>query len=243
MKYLRGFQFLPVVVALFLVPTLKAESEQASASTAKSSEPAAAESKPPLPSDIYTDSYARLPLPKREEMDEAGKKVYDRFVSPQIKSLAGLQGPYGIWLHNPKLADLAQPLNYYLRYDTPLGGRLTELAILVTARELNNQFEWTSHEPNALKLGLEPNIIDVVRNRKSTSGLPEKEALIITIGRELFTKRKLAPQLFAQALKVFGETDLVNLTALMGDYASIATVIDAFDIQLKPDQKPLLPIK
>jgi hypothetical protein len=54
-------------------------------------------------------------------MDAEGQRVYDRFVGPDVKSLAGLQGPYGIWLHNPKLAALAQPLNAYLRYDTPLG--------------------------------------------------------------------------------------------------------------------------
>ncbi len=196
----------------------------------------------PLPADVDPQSLARLSLVKREEMSEEGKKVYDLFVSPQVRSLAGLQGPYGIWLHSPKLAERAQPLNYYLRYETSLGRRLTELAILVTARELDNQFEWTAHEPAALKEGLEPAIIDVVRRRKGTDKLAEKEALIITVGRELFRKHTVSPPTFARALKVFGKEELVNLVALFGDYASISYTINAFDIQLHPDQKPLLPL-
>jgi 4-carboxymuconolactone decarboxylase len=170
------------------------------------------------------------------------QQIYDRFVGPEVKSLAGLQGPYGIWLHNPKLAGLAQPLNAYLRYDTPLGPRLTELGILVAARELDNQFLWTSHEPNAIKEGLAPAIIEVVRGRKATTGLPEREEVIITLGRELYAHRKPSPALFAHARQVLGDVDLVNLVALFGDYAAMVMVADTFDIQLRPGQTPLLPI-
>lgn len=196
-----------------------------------------------LPPDVYPDSRARLPLPKREQMDAEGQQIYDRFVGPEVKSLAGLQGPYGVWLHNPKLAALAQPLNAYLRYDTPLGPRLTELGILVAARELNNQFLWTSHEPNAIKEGLDPATIEVVRGRKATTGLPDREAVIITLGRELYAHRKPSAALFAHARGVLGDVDLVNLVALFGDYAAMVMVSDAFDIQLRPGQTPLLPLR
>ena len=213
------------------------------AQQARSPRPAVPQAPAGLPADVYPDSRARLPLPKRDQMDAEGQRVYDRFVGPDVKSLAGLQGPYGIWLHNPKLAALAQPLNAYLRYDTPLGPRLTELAILVAARELNNQFVWTSHEPNALKEGLDRAVIDAVRDRKAVTGLPDKEALIITLGRTLYAHRKPDAQLFARARRVFGDVDLVNLVALFGDYAAIVMVSDAFDLQLRSDQTPLLPIK
>ena len=196
-----------------------------------------------LPADIYPDALARLPLVKREEMDELGKKMYDRLVSGQARSLVGLQGPYGIWLHSPQLAERVEPLVYYLRYETELGRRLTELAILVSARELDSQFEGTAHEPAALKEGLEPAIIDLVRHRKSAAGLGEKEALIITFGRELFQKRKVSSATFARARKVFGDRGVVELAALMGEYSSVSALINAFDIQLNPDQKPLLPMQ
>jgi 4-carboxymuconolactone decarboxylase len=119
---------------------------------------------------------------------------------------------------------------------------LTELGILVAARELDSQFEWSAHEPVALKEGLEPAIIDVVRFRKSAQGLGEKEALIINLGRELFRKHKVSRATFAHAQKVFGDRGVVDLAALMGDYTSINMLINTFDIQLQPDQKPLLPM-
>ncbi len=198
---------------------------------------------PALPSDIDPKSRARLPLVNRDQLDDLGKKMYDLIVSPQARTLAGLQGPYGIWLYSPRVAEHSQPLNYYLRYETHLGRRLTELAILVTARELDNQFEWTSHEPAAVKEGLEPQIIDVVRYGQGLGGLGDKEALVISFGRELFQKKKVSSQTFARARKLFGDQGVVDLAALMGDYASVSALIDAFDIQLRADQKPLLPMQ
>src|SRR5438128_5049248 len=129
-----------------------------------------------LPPDVYPDSLSRLPLLGRDELDEDGKRYYDAVTGPQSRTLVGLQGPSGIWLHSPKLALHLRGANQYLRYETTLGRRLTELAILVTARELDHQFEWTAHEPVALREGLEPEIIEVVRHRKSVVELETKEA-------------------------------------------------------------------
>lgn len=195
-----------------------------------------------LPADVYPDSLNRLPLVKREDLDEQARRIYDSYANPQGRSLAGLQGPGGIALHSPRLAQLSQPLNEYLRYGTGLPRHLTELAILVTAREMDSQFEWTAHEPAALKDGLEQHIIDVVKYRRDLSGLGEKESLIISYGRELLGKRKVSSQTFAHAVEVFGRQALVSLTALMGSYVSTSFMLRAFDVQLQPHQKPLLPI-
>jgi 4-carboxymuconolactone decarboxylase len=133
-------------------------------------------------------------------------------------------------------------VNQHLRYETALDRRLTELAILVTARELDHQFEWTAHEPAALREGLEPAIIDVVKYRKPVSGLGTREALIIRFGREVFGDRKVRSDTFAQAVEAFGREGVVNLAALMGEYAMTAVILDAVDQQLHPDQHPLLPL-
>ena len=195
-----------------------------------------------LPSDVHPESLSRLPLLKREEMDEKGKKFHDAVTGPHSRTLVGLQGPSGIWLHSPELGERVRAVNQYLRYETTLERRLTELAILVTARELDNQFEWTAHEPAALKDGLGPEIIEVVKHRRPVSGLGTKEALIVSFGRELFREQKVRSETFARALEVFGSRGVVNLAALMGNYAMTAVVLDMVDQQLHPDQKPLLPL-
>ena len=195
-----------------------------------------------LPEDIAPDSLSRLPLVKRDDMDEQGTRLYDALVSPQSRTLVGLRGPGGIWLHSPKLGALVRAVNQHLRHETALDRRLTELAILVTARELDHQFEWTAHEPAALREGLEPAIIDVVKYRKPVSGLGTRETLIIRFGREVFRDRKVRSDTFAQAVEAFGREGVVNLAALMGEYAKTAVILDAVDQQLHPDQHPLLPL-
>jgi 4-carboxymuconolactone decarboxylase len=195
----------------------------------------------PLPGDIHPESLSRLPLVDRAAMDEEGKTFYDAVTGPQSRTLVGLQGPSGIWLHSPELGARVREVNQYLRYATALDRRLTELAILVVARELDNQFEWTAHEPAALREGLDPEIVDVVKHRRLISGLPAKEALIVSFGRELFRERKVRSETFARALEVFGSRGIVNLAALMGNYAMTAVMLGAVDQQLRPDQQPLLP--
>ena len=111
---------------------------------------------PTLASDIDPISRCRLPLVQREDLDEAGQQVFDATAANQ-RSIARLRGPAGIRLHSPRSRELE-----YLRYETALGRRLTELAILVAAREMDQQFEWTLHGQEALKEGLEAQIIDLV---------------------------------------------------------------------------------
>jgi 4-carboxymuconolactone decarboxylase len=195
-----------------------------------------------LPPDVYPDSLSRLPLLGRDELDGDGKRYYDAVTGPQSRTLVGLQGPSGIWLHSPKLALHLRGANQYLRYETKLGRRLTELAILVTARELDHQFEWTAHEPVALREGLEPEIVDVVKYCRPISGLGDREAGIISLGRELLRDRKVRSETFARAVALFGRQGVLDLAALIGDYAMTAFILTTFDQQVHPDRQPLLPV-
>ena len=83
--------------------------------------------------------------------------------------------------------------------------------------------------------------IDVVKHRKSPAGLAESDAAIIALGREMFGAKKVSPATFARALKQFGAKSLVDIVALMGNYAGTAATLAAFDMRLNPGQAPLLP--
>jgi 4-carboxymuconolactone decarboxylase len=194
-----------------------------------------------LPPDIHPDSLARLPKVNRADLDAEGRRVYDHLVSPASRYRDGLWGPVGMWMHSPPMAEHMFAASTYLRYGTQFDQRTTELAILVTARELNAQFEWTSHEPSALRAGLEPAIVDIVKRRKSTGGLAANDAIVIEFGRELIGRHQLSSATFAKALAAFGRQGVTNLAALMAYYSFNKTIIDAFDVHLRADQKPLLP--
>src|SRR5437879_13438676 len=84
-----------------------------------------------LPQDIHPESRSRLPLPKREALDEQGKRVYDSVLDPKRPTLAGFQGPAGIWLHSPRVGEVCREMNRILRNEVPLAPRLRELAMLV----------------------------------------------------------------------------------------------------------------
>jgi len=199
----------------------------------------------PVPGGIHPESGNRLPLIQRESLDESGRALYDKTDADARsgRSLVGFQGPNGIGLYSPRVADSDQRKNDYLRFESRLGRRFYELAILVTARELDHQFEWTAHEPAALKAGVEPAIVDVVKYERPLAGLPPKDAAIVQLGRELVGRRSVESGTFAEALRLFGAQDLVDVVSVIGHYSAVAVLLNAFDQQLAPGQKPLLPAR
>jgi len=135
---------------------------------------------------------------RREELSGAAAQIYDSLADPKGGSIRGLRGPGGIHLHSPQLALHTRALNHYLRREADLSGRLRELAILTTARELDSQIEWTAHEPEALREGLSSEIVDVIRCRRDTARLDPADAIVIELGREIFANREVSSATFAR---------------------------------------------
>ena len=119
---------------------------------------------------------------------------------------------------------------------------IREVAILAVAREMDSQFEWAAHEPEALKENVPAEVIDVIKRRKSTQGLDETYAAIIELGRQMLRDHKVTPEAFARVKAALGPGKLVELVLLMGNYAATAMLLCAVDMQLPEGQKPLLPV-
>ena len=193
------------------------------------------------PSDIDPKSGMRLPIPARESLDDAGKQAYDRGTKPGA-TIAGLQGPAGIQLYSPKTAANVAALNRYLRFEAGFSGREREVAILITAREMDSQFEWVAHEDVALKEGTPQATIDAIKFRKPTTGLDETDALIIELGRQIWRDHKVKSETFAKLRKTFGDQKAIEIVMLMGNYAGTAALLSAVDMQLHKGKQPSLPI-
>jgi 4-carboxymuconolactone decarboxylase len=194
------------------------------------------------PPDIHPESGSRLPPVRREDLDEAGRAEYDRLADRSGgASLAGLRGPGGLNLHSPRAAAYLNGFSRYLRYESGMSARVRETAILVTARATDQQFEWAMHEPNALKDGVPPAVIDVIKYGAATAGLDETDAVIIELGRQVFGQHKVDAALFARARRLFGDRGVVELVMLMGNYSAVAALLTACDAQLPAGQAPLLP--
>jgi 4-carboxymuconolactone decarboxylase len=192
-----------------------------------------------LPDDILPDSLSRLPLVKREDLDENGQRVFDLISGPHRTTR--LSGPAALSLYSPRAAEPLELLNRWLRANGVLGPRLTELAILVAARELDQQYEWSGHEPAAVRAGVYPTVIDVIRFNKDYSGLDPRDAVIIRLGRQLFRQRRVDSDIFAKAVELFGRQGTLELAALMGDYAMVGIMLQAIDQHLPPERQSTLP--
>ena len=224
----------PSVAGALLAAALLLGASAASAQTPQAS------SKATWPADVDKQSGFRLPLPKREDLDDLGKQAYDRSTTPGA-SIAGLQGPGGIQLYSPGSAVHQSALNTYLRYKAGIPPRIRETAILVTAREFDSQFEWSAHEGEGLKEGVPQAVIDVIKNGKGLDGLDPKDAIVIEFGRQLWRNHKVTPATFAKAKEIFGPKQLVEIVLLMSNYAGTAALLSAFDMQLQEGKTPGLP--
>lgn len=193
-----------------------------------------------MPSDIDPQSGCRLPLRRREELDEIGQRAYDRANTPG-KTIVGLRGPAGLHLYSTRTVEAHTAINHYLRHDAGFDAKVREVAILTVAREMDSRFEWAAHEPEALKVGVAPNVVDVIKYRKSTIGLSEIDAAIIEFGRQALGKHKVDSAAFARLKPLFTPEQLVDLVLLMGNYAGTAVLLAAFDMQV-PEGRPLLPL-
>ncbi len=185
-----------------------------------------------LPDDVNPASRGRLPIVNRELLDDAGKATYDRYMAPDSTSLAGIQGPGGIRLH----AGVDKS-------PTRVDDKVSELVRLVIAREMDQKFEWTMHEPVALKAGLAPDIIDAIRDRKSLQGLPEMEASIIRMGREIFQEHRVSPETYSELTRHFGHRDLMEIVELMSGGMNSFILLYLYDVHLPFDRPSLLPVR
>jgi len=208
--------------------------------------PGAAPKAQVLPADIDAESGNRLPLPTREDMSDAEKKIFDEVMGRQQSGLSSREKERPqVRMHSPGLSKGLNEAHHYLKYESGLGDRLTTVAVLTTARELANQFEWTQWEEHARTPKdtryVEPQVIDAIKFCRPLTGLDAKDAAVIAFGRELFGARKVSPETFAKVLQLFGRRGTVDLEELMGLYAATAYELIAFDQQLHAGQKPLLP--
>jgi 4-carboxymuconolactone decarboxylase len=195
-----------------------------------------------LPADIDRESFSRLPLVKRADLDPDGQRIYDMLAGGPGKAV-GATGPAAISLYSPKVAEAIQMLNQYLRFHGVLKARDFEVAILVVAREYDQQYEWSGHEMGARAAKVPDAVIDAIKHNKEAAGFSDQDMLLITFTRQLLHQHKLDSDLYAKSVATFGKQGTLELATIIGDYAMAAMMLNATDQHLPPGREPLLPPK
>ena len=185
-----------------------------------------------LPPDIDPVTLSRLPPVTPADLDEEGQRLLA--ARPNFK--AG-PGPTHVTIYAPNDRDLGIPTGE----KSPVGPRYFQLAVLIIAREIDQQFEWSAHEPYGLRQGLEQPVIDVVKYNKDVKGLADKDATLITFGRTLYREHHVSSELWAKMVALFGRQHTVELMTIMADYFRVGFMLNAVDQRQPPERPALLP--
>src|SRR3977135_1953609 len=164
----------------------------------------------------------RFPQLTIDQLDDKQKALGEQIMKV---SSVGIGGPYTSLLRSPVLGQRLFDLFHYLRWETSVPTRLNEFAILIIGRQWRSQVEWYAHAPLAAKAGLSPEIIAELKANKRPSKMTEDEAVVYDFVTELTTAHKVSDATFARARKVFSDQQIVDLTAVAGNYVMVAMIL------------------
>ena len=185
-----------------------------------------------LPRDIHPVTLSRLPPVTAADLDEEGQ----RLLAARTNFTPG-PGPTHVTIYSPRELDLGIPSGE----KSPVGPRYFQLAVLIIAREIDQQYEWSAHEPAGRRQGLEQSVIDVVKYNRDVAGLSDKDATLITFGRALFREHRVSSELWEKMVSQFGRQRTVQLMMIMGDYFRVGFMLNAVDQHLPTGREALLP--
>jgi 4-carboxymuconolactone decarboxylase len=176
----------------------------------------------------------RFPQLIFDQLSEAERPLGEQVMKV---SSVGIGGPYNLLLRSPVLGQRMFDLFDYLRWNTSVPADLNEFAILIIARQWRSQMEWFAHAPIATKAGLSPDIIAELKANKRPSKMAEKEAVVYDFVTELTTTHKVSDATFARAKEVFSEQQIIDLTAVSGNYVMVAMILAMAEQSVPPEKE------
>ena len=188
--------------------------------------------------DTTPSASGRITIPGPDGLNAEQQAVYDAIKGSKRGEVPDL---FMATMQNPALTDRIQALGALLRYDTTLEPRLSELTILLVALHWACPYEWHYHEPEALKGGLDPNIVDALREGRPPTFEHDDEKAIHAYTRELLTNRRVSAESYQRAMTLFGERGVVELTSLIGYYSMIAMTLNEHRVPMPGGAAPRIP--
>ncbi len=189
---------------------------------------------------VSASAAERFPTLKPEDMTPAQRQVAEAIMAGPRKSMGG---PFNAWLRSPALADKLQQVGEQVRFHSSLAPRLSEFAILITAREWDADYEWYAHYPLAMKAGLAPKVAADLATSRRPRAMAADEAAVYDLMAELRRTHRVSDSTYARAQKILGDQGVVDLVALSGYYDLVSMTLNTAQVS-PPEPGPLpLPAK
>jgi 4-carboxymuconolactone decarboxylase len=161
----------------------------------------------------------RLPTISPDQYTADQKKAADEFLAARKEPVFG---PFEPMMHSPEIMNIASTMGQYLRYHSSIGNTLSELVILLTAREWSQDYEWSYHYPIALKAGISKDIADAIADGRRPTGMSADEEIVYDFITELQKNKHVSDLTFNRAEQRFGKKGVVDMTGISGYYTFLA---------------------
>lgn len=179
----------------------------------------------------------RMPPIPAERLTDAQKKAIDEFKAARNVDLSG---PFWPLLRSPEVMSRARAMGDYLRFTSVLPPRLSEFAIIITARQWTQQYEWDVHAPLAEKGGLKPAIIAAIADGRRPEAMAEDEDVLYTFCDELHRTQSVSDATYAKAVSTFGEQGVIDILGISGYYTMLAMVLNTARTPVPAGHTPAL---
>jgi 4-carboxymuconolactone decarboxylase len=185
----------------------------------------------------YAQDTVRFAPLKAEELTPPQKAFADELAAPPRNGKIS-NPPYRAYVRSPELAERLIALADYLRWHSSLPPRLSEMAILITARQWTAQYEWFAHYPQAMNGGLDPKVAAAIADGKRPDGMKDDEAALYDLATSLYRDKKVSDAVYKAALDKFGERGIMDVIGIIGFYDITSMTLATMQAGV-PDGKPL----
>jgi 4-carboxymuconolactone decarboxylase len=183
----------------------------------------------------------RLPPATRDSVPADQREAFDEVVKGY--GSVPKYGPGSVMINVPKAHQKVIALNRHLRNSSTVSKKLQELAMIVTARELDCQYIWNAHAASSRSLGIADAVVDAIRDRKELPKMPADELAVVRFGQELMRTKRVSKGAFQAVIEQLGKEGAVELGLIFGNYTMLAILVNSFDVDLPPERKEaLLPV-
>jgi 4-carboxymuconolactone decarboxylase len=183
-------------------------------------------------------SMTRLPYLRRDDLDDAGRTVWDGLASSRgstiVNQEGGLVGPFNAWIHAPGVGRRVSGLGATLRFESSIERRLLELAIVVVAARWKAEFEWWAHARMAREHGVADGIVDAISRGETPAFAADDERRVYEFARQLMADGRVDDPTYAGAVELLGNQGVVELVSLCGYYTLVSFTLNAFAVPLPP---------
>ena len=178
----------------------------------------------------------RLPIPSEDQLAPAQRALLQSIRSGPRGGSTTIRGPFAVFLHAPAFGELAQRLGGHCRFNTGVPPRLSEFAILVTARLWRAQYEWFAHVPQAERAGVKPETIRDLHKGRVPKAAPKDERTIYDFIQELYKTRRVSDKTFSRVRALLGDAATVELVGILGYYVLISMILNVFRMSPPPGE-------